>query len=113
MCIAGLDGSWVLNNVNPGGESNLMNRLHGHGYEHRRLAFVFVVAAQGLAGFPITPTFIGEDLMLGHIHENQLPLLLLIVLNLILDGLVIFRIYSRIFLGPHDKGYHEVAYRSS
>jgi NADH-quinone oxidoreductase subunit L len=40
-------------------------------------------------------------------------LLLLIVLNLILDGLVIFRIYSRIFLGPHDKGYHEVAYRSS
>jgi NADH:ubiquinone oxidoreductase subunit 5 (subunit L)/multisubunit Na+/H+ antiporter MnhA subunit len=66
-----------------------------------------------LAGFPIIPTFIGEDLMLGHIHENQLPLRLLIVLNLILDGLVIFRIYSRVFLGPHMKGYHEVAYRSS
>ncbi|MFT4687399.1 MAG: NADH:ubiquinone oxidoreductase subunit 5 (subunit L)/multisubunit Na+/H+ antiporter MnhA subunit [Neolewinella sp.] len=111
--ISGFVGIWVLNKLNRGGESTLLNRFHGHAYEHPRLAFVFVVAALGLAGFPITPTFIGEDLMLGHIHENQLPLLLLIVLNLILDGLVIFRIYSRIFLGPHDKGYHEVAYRSS
>ena len=51
--------------------------------------------------------------MLGHIHENQFPLLILIVLNLIMDGLVIFRIYSRLFLGPHEKGYHETAYRSS
>jgi formate hydrogenlyase subunit 3/multisubunit Na+/H+ antiporter MnhD subunit len=77
------------------------------------LAFIFVIACLGLAGFPITPTFIGEDLMLGHIHENQFPLLILIVLNLILDGLVIFRIYARLFLGQHKKGYHEFSYRSS
>ncbi|MBC6996605.1 proton-conducting transporter membrane subunit [Neolewinella lacunae] len=110
---AGLLGIWCINKLYRSGESTLLSRFHGHAYEHPRLAFVFVIAALGLAGFPITPTFIGEDLMLGHIHENQLPLLILIVLNIILDGLVIFRIYSRLFLGPHDKGYHEVAYRSS
>ena len=90
-----------------------LHQFHGHSYEHPRLAFLFIVACLGLAGFPITPTFIGEDLMLGHIHENQFPLLIMVVLNLILDGLVIFRIYSRLFLGQHTKGYHEVAYRSS
>jgi NADH-quinone oxidoreductase subunit L len=111
--IAGLLGIWVINKLKRNNENVTLNQFNGHVYEHPRLAFVFIVAGLGLAGFPITPTFIGEDLMLGHIHENQIPLLILIVLNLILDGLVIFRIYSRLFLGQHKKGYHEFAYRSS
>jgi hypothetical protein len=28
-----------------------------------------------------------------------------------MDGLVVFRIYARLFLGPNEKGYHEVAYQ--
>lgn len=111
--IAGFLGVWVINKLRRSNENVTLNQFNGHVYEHPRLAFIFVIACLGLAGFPITPTFIGEDLMLGHIHENQIPLLILIVLNLILDGLVIFRIYSRLFLGQHKKGYHEVAYRSS
>lgn len=113
ILLSGFVGIWAINKLRSDGEEVGLNRFHGHAYEHPRLAFVFAVAALGLAGFPITPTFIGEDLMLGHIHENQVPLLVLIVLNIILDGLVIFRIYSRLFLGRHEKGYHEVAYRSS
>jgi hypothetical protein len=111
--IAGLLGVWVINKLRKGNENVTLNQFNGHVYEHPRLAFIFVIACLGLAGFPITPTFIGEDLMLGHIHENQFPLLILIVLNLILDGLVIFRIYARLFLGQHKKGYHEFSYRSS
>jgi NADH:ubiquinone oxidoreductase subunit 5 (subunit L)/multisubunit Na+/H+ antiporter MnhA subunit len=106
-------GIWVLLRMRRKGEDTSLAKFHGHAYEYPRLAFFFVLACLGLAGFPITPTFIGEDVMLGHIHENQFPLLILIVLNLIMDGLVIFRIYSRLFLGPHEKGYHETAYRSS
>lgn len=106
-------GLWAINKLRMGQEDVTLDRFHGHSYEHPRLAFIFVIACLGLAGFPITPTFIGEDLLLSHIHENQFPLLILIVLNLILDGLVVFRIYSRLFLGPHKKGYHEIAYRSS
>jgi formate hydrogenlyase subunit 3/multisubunit Na+/H+ antiporter MnhD subunit len=72
-----------------------------------------MLASLGMAGFPITPTFIGEDLILGHVQEHQFGLTLLISLGLILDGLAVFRIYARLFLGPHEKGYHEVAYKSS
>lgn len=106
-------GIYAINKLRNRNQDVSLDKFHGHSYEYPILAIVFVIACLGLAGFPITPTFIGEDLMLGHIHENQFPLLVLVVLNLILDGLVIFRIYSRLFLGQHKKGYHEVAYRSS
>ena len=106
-------GIWVINQLRKKGEVVTLDQFSGHAHEHPRLSFIFAIAALGLAGFPITPTFIGEDLMLGHVHENQFPLLMLVVLNLILDGLVIFRTYSRLFMGPHTKGYHEVAHRSS
>lgn len=108
-----LIGLWVINKLRNRGLDVSLNDFHGHSYEYPRVSFLFLIGCLGLAGFPITPTFIGEDLMLGHIHENQFPLLILIVLSLILDGLVIFRIFSRLFLGPHKRGYHEVAYRSS
>jgi NADH-quinone oxidoreductase subunit L len=113
ILISTLIGIYSINKLRIQGENVSLNRFHGHSFEHPRLAFVFALACLGLSGFPITPTFIGEDLMLGHIHENQYPLLAMLILNIILDGLVIFRIYSRLFLGPHTKGYHEVAYRSS
>ncbi|MGH1436860.1 MAG: proton-conducting transporter membrane subunit [Lewinella sp.] len=111
--ISGIIGVLVINQLRNKREAVSLHQFHGHSYEYPKLAFIFAIACLGLAGFPITPTFIGEDLLLGHIHENQFPLLILIVLNLILDGLVIFRIYARLFLGQHKKGYHEVAYRSS
>jgi hypothetical protein len=37
----------------------------------------------------------------------------LVALGFILNGLALVRIYARVFLGPHVKTYHEVAYRSS
>ncbi|MEQ9403617.1 MAG: proton-conducting transporter membrane subunit [Cyclobacteriaceae bacterium] len=95
-------------------EKNLdLNRFYGHVYEYRNSAFFFLIACLGLAGFPITTTFLGEDLILSHIHEDQLGLVMLISISLIVDGLALIRIYSRIFLGPHIKPYHEVAKRSS
>lgn len=94
-------------------EKTTLDRFHGHSYEHPRLSILFLIACLGLAGFPITPTFIGEDVILGHIHENQFFLGGIISIILILDGLSVFRIYSRLFLGPHEKEYHEIAYRSS
>jgi NADH-quinone oxidoreductase subunit L len=113
IVISGFIGAWVINKLKKAKEDVSLNSFHGHIYEYPRVGFIFAVACLGLAGFPVTPTFLGEDLMLGHIHENQFPLLLLTVLNLILDGLVIFRIYSRLFLGRHSKNYHAVAYKTS
>ncbi|MBK8563745.1 MAG: hypothetical protein IPN76_10495 [Saprospiraceae bacterium] len=106
-------GYAVLNYLQKQGEAIDLGKFHGHSYEHPKLVIVFLLASLSLAGFPITPTFIGEDLLLSHIHENQIVLTVTTALGFIVGGLAIFRIYGRIFLGPHEKGYHEVAYRSS
>lgn len=90
-----------------------LGRFHGHAFEHPRLALVFLLACLGLAGFPITPTFLGEDLIFSHIHADQLLLAALVALSFVLNGLALIRIYARVFLGPHVKTYHEVAYRSA
>mgnify|MGYP002777098942 CR=1 FL=1 len=90
-----------------------LDRFRGHSYEHPVLAFLFLLCCLGLAGFPITPTFVGEDLLFSHIHEYQYVLAGLVSLSFILNGIAIIRIFALIFLGPHSKTYHELAYKSS
>ncbi|MEA5428718.1 proton-conducting transporter transmembrane domain-containing protein [Arcicella lustrica] len=90
-----------------------LNRFHGHVYEHPRFAMMFLVSCLGLTGFPITSTFIGEDLIFSHIHEDQVFLAFFISSSFIIGGISVVRLYARIFLGPHIKTYHEVAYKSS
>ena len=90
-----------------------LNQFHGHSFEHPKAAFLFLLCCLGFAGFPITPTFIGEDLIFSHIHYHQVGLALFTALSLIINGLATIRIYARVFLGPHVKNYHEVAKRSS
>lgn len=90
-----------------------LDQFHGHAYQHPKIAFVFLLACLGVAGFPITPSFVGEDLIFTHIHEDQALLALVVSLSFIIDGLAIIRIYARIFLGPHVKSVYEMAYRSS
>jgi len=95
-------------------EGNIdLNQFHGHSAKHPKIAFAFLLCCLGLSGFPITPTFVGEDLIFSHIHENQIALAFFTSLSFILDGLAIIRIYARVFLGPHVKSVYETAYRSS
>jgi NADH-quinone oxidoreductase subunit L len=90
-----------------------LDQFHGHSYKHPKMAFVFLLACLGASGFPITPTFIGEDLMFSHIHEDQIFFAFVVSLSFIIDGLSIIRIYARVFLGPHVKSQYDMAYRSS
>lgn len=90
-----------------------LNQFNGHSYEHPKFAFVFLLACLGLTGFPITPTFIGEDIIFTHIHEDQVMLAFFTASSLIIDGIAAIRIYARVFLGPHVKTNHESAFKSS
>lgn len=90
-----------------------LEEFQGHSFEHPKLTIVFFIACLGLAGFPISPTFIGEDLIFSHIQRTQLFLTLFVSLSFIIDGIALIRIYARLFLGPHIKTYHETAHRSS
>jgi NADH:ubiquinone oxidoreductase subunit 5 (subunit L)/multisubunit Na+/H+ antiporter MnhA subunit len=88
-------------------------RYNGHVYEHRKMAFAFFVSCLGVMGFPITGTFIGEDLLFSHIREHQILLAFINALSYIIGGIALIRLYARLFLGPHAKTYHETALPSS
>ncbi|MDI9339014.1 MAG: proton-conducting transporter membrane subunit [Sediminibacterium sp.] len=90
-----------------------LDSFSGHVFEHPRVAFIFLIACLGMAGFPITTAFIGEDLIFSHIQKHQLFLAFLISMSFVVDGLALIRLYARLFLGVHFKDYHERAYRSS
>lgn len=113
IVIAGIIGFICLGRLRRMNQEVHLERFHGYSYEYPRLSFVFLLSCLGLAGFPITPTFIGEDLIFSHIHQGQIVLAVFVSLSVILNGLAVIRIYARLFLGPHERGYHEVAYRSS
>lgn len=90
-----------------------LNNFYGFGYKYSKLGFLFLLCCLAVSGFPITPTFIGEDLIFSHIHEDQILLSLIVSISLIIDGLALIRIYSRLFMGPHVGRTHDVAERSS
>jgi NADH:ubiquinone oxidoreductase subunit 5 (subunit L)/multisubunit Na+/H+ antiporter MnhA subunit len=90
-----------------------LDRYQGHSYESPKLAFVFLLACLGLTGFPLTPAFIGEDLIFSHIHADQVALVVLVSGSLIIDGLAVMRIYTKVFLGHHVHNPHENAFKSS
>ena len=80
------------------GQSGL---FHYQGYVkgYPILAFVFLLSVLGLMGFPISPTFIGEDLLFSHIHEDQYVLAFLAALAFVMEGIAAIRIFARLFLG--------------
>ncbi|RTL10728.1 MAG: hypothetical protein EKK56_09565, partial [Flavobacteriaceae bacterium] len=81
----------------------LINQYLGHVYEHPKFAFFFLLATLGITGFPITTTFIGEDLVFSHIDSNQLFLAFFVASSFVVSGIAGIRIYARLFLGPHVK----------
>lgn len=113
IIISGFVGCLCINKLNKIENNVDLNEFHGHSFEHPNLALLFLLACLGLAGFPITPTFIGLDLVFSHIHENQIILAYAAASSFILAGISLIRLYSRLFLGPHTKTYHEIPYKSS
>ncbi|NHE58190.1 proton-conducting transporter transmembrane domain-containing protein [Cyclobacterium plantarum] len=114
VVVSGVIGYWVLERLrNKEKDYFDLNQYYGHVYEHPRLALVFLLAALALMGFPISPTFIGVDLLFSHIHEDQYILAAFNAISFIFGGIALIRIYARLFLGPHIKNYHTTALKSS
>ena len=110
---AALVGYWCLHRIRSTEGDLALDQYHGHSYEYSGVALLFLLASLGMAGFPITPTFVGIDLMFTHISAEQLVLVSLTALNFLFLELTLIRIYSRIFLGQHRKAYHPIAFKSS
>lgn len=113
IIVAGIIGYVALLQLQKLERRILINQYLGHVYEHPKFAFFFLLATLGITGFPITTTFIGEDLIFSHIDSNQLFLAFFVASSFVVSGIAGIRIYARLFLGPHVKTYHELPYRSS
>lgn len=90
-----------------------LNYFHGYVYEQKNTALLFLLSAIGLLGFPITAAFIGIDVLFTYVYSNQFVFITLLALCFIFIELAAIRIFLRIYLGPHKKLYHPVAFRSS
>jgi len=90
-----------------------MDQYNGHVSEYPKLSFCFLISSLALMGFPITPTFIGEDLIFSHIHDDQFILGLFSSISFVVGGIALIRIYARLFLGPHIKTDHATPLKSS
>jgi len=90
-----------------------LDNYYGHIHEHKWLGFFFLLSCLSLMGFPITSTFLGEDLLFSHIHIDQIFLMTIIAVNFMVGGIAIMRIYARIFMGPNHKWYRSEARRSA
>lgn len=110
---AGLFGLYFLQAFRKYGESIDLDQFHGNVKSHPTLSFLFLLACLGMTGFPLTPTFLGEDLIFSHIHDDQLLLAAFTAFSFVLDGIAVIRIYARVCLGPHSKSMFEMGYRSS
>jgi len=113
IIVAGIIGYIALLQLRKLERKILINQYLGHVYEHPKFAFFFLLATLGITGFPITTTFIGEDLIFSHIDSNQLFLAFFVASSFVVSGIAGIRIYARLFLGPHVKTYHELPYKSS
>lgn len=111
--VSAITGFICLNKVNTIDNDIALNGFHGYIYEQPKFGFIFLLSCLGLLGFPITPSFIGVDLLFSHIRENQFVLIILTSLSFLFIELSVLRIYARIFMGQHKKAHHAIAYRSS
>ncbi len=80
-----------------------LNEYYGHVEKYPVMSFVFFLATLGLMGFPITPSFIGEDLIFSHINDHQYVLGFFVALTFVVGGISLVRNYARLFLGPYCK----------
>jgi len=111
--VAYLIGLFCLNRTYSIDQDISLNKYHGYVYENKVTAVLFLIAAIGLLGFPITTAFIGIDVFFTYVESGKPALIALLALCFIFIELAAIRIFLRIYMGPHKKLYHPVAFRTS
>ncbi|HPH92589.1 MAG TPA: proton-conducting transporter membrane subunit [Ferruginibacter sp.] len=106
-------GYYCLQKIKSIDNDIILNKFHGYVYEQHTTGFLFLLSCIGMLGFPVTAAFIGIDIFFTYVEESQKILIVLMGLCILFIELAAFRILLRIFMGPHKKLDHPVAFRSS
>lgn len=95
------------------GESDGLGEYHGSMYAFTKLGHLFFVVALLFMAFPISPSFLAQDVLLGMLPGGHAFQVALFCAAYLLAGVSVMRLYTKVFFGPHKTGYHEIAYKSS
>lgn len=95
------------------GEAGSLREYRGSIYAFTKLGNLFFIVTLLFMAFPISPSFLAQDVLLSSIPVNQAFLVALFCLSYLLVGVSTIRLYTKVFFGPHKTGHHEIAYRSS
>lgn len=76
-----------------------LDRYYGYGAVYPTSARMLFVSFLGMSGFPISPAFYGQDLLLASAMHLSPVLAAVLALGVIFNGMVLARCFSRLFLG--------------
>ncbi|HSX17676.1 MAG TPA: proton-conducting transporter membrane subunit [Patescibacteria group bacterium] len=94
-------------------ESTALGDYHGTIYAYKKLGHVFFIVCLLFMAFPISPSFLAQDILLSFIPRGDVSQITLFCLAYMVMGVSIMRLYVKVFFGPYKRSYHEIAYRSS
>jgi len=112
IIIAYVVGYTSLHYLRTKGEKLSLRNYGGAMYTYRKLGHLFFIACLLFMAFPISPTFLAQDILLSLIEKDNFILMILFGASYLLLGVSVMRIYTKTFFGPQELS-HEVAYRSS
>ena len=99
ICLFGLIGYKAIKNLEKETDLITLDQYHGNSQMHPKLSILFLIACLGLIGFPISPLYIGIDLLLTYIESDQYLIMISVGLCLIFIEISLLRIYTRLFCG--------------
>jgi NADH:ubiquinone oxidoreductase subunit 5 (subunit L)/multisubunit Na+/H+ antiporter MnhA subunit len=70
-----------------------------------KLSLLLFLSFLGIVGFPITPAFLGEDLLLAHASSEHLWFALPITIAFVVNGIAAARVYLRLCMGRPNETY--------
>jgi NADH:ubiquinone oxidoreductase subunit 5 (subunit L)/multisubunit Na+/H+ antiporter MnhA subunit len=95
------------------GEPMTLRDYHGSIYAFKKLGHVFFIICLLFMAFPISPSFLGQEILLSRIPGSNTFQIALFCLAYLLVGVSVMRLYTKLFFGPYRTSYHEIAYKSS
>lgn len=79
-----------------------LSRYQGLIKRHPGASFLLFIAVLGMSGFPISPAFVGQDMLLHHAVDDYTWLAVILALVFSVNGLALMRVYLKVCLGSEQ-----------
>lgn len=113
VVLAFMAGHLCLWHLEVKGDASRLQDYHGAIYAFTKLGNFFFIVCLLFMAFPISPSFLAQDILLSLIPGSHTIQTMLFCFTYLLAGVSIMRLYVKVFFGPHKTSYHERAYKSS